>query len=82
MIFPSFSPPTCKLRNICQDTIKYTNFDYNKSKIAERCSFKGNFENMKHDIKPVVTRDTGFSSFFFVSRIWQKLFHVLDVSNY
>ncbi|OTX05415.1 hypothetical protein BK712_17455 [Bacillus thuringiensis serovar seoulensis] len=61
MIFPSFSPPTYKFRNKCQNTIKYTSYDYSKSKNAERCSFKRNFENMKHWIKPVVRRDTRFS---------------------
>ncbi|PEM35836.1 hypothetical protein CN636_31220 [Bacillus toyonensis] len=60
MIFPSFSPPIYKFRNKCQNTIKYTNYDYSKSKNAERCSFKRNFKNMKHWIKPVMRRDAGF----------------------
>ncbi|PGQ61861.1 hypothetical protein COA26_25885, partial [Bacillus cereus] len=43
MTFPSFSPPFYKFRNICQNTIKYTNFDYSKMKNVERCPFKRNF---------------------------------------
>ncbi|PED40330.1 hypothetical protein COK98_09385 [Bacillus cereus] len=47
MISPSFSPPFYKFRNICQKTIKYTNFDYNKSKNVKMSSFKAKYEKMK-----------------------------------
>ncbi|QBP90221.1 hypothetical protein E1A90_01425 (plasmid) [Bacillus mycoides] len=57
MISPSFSPPFCKFRNICQNTIKCTNFDYSKSKIGERCSFKKKDSNLQQLIKLGVSRD-------------------------
>ncbi|OTW77441.1 hypothetical protein BK710_29500 [Bacillus thuringiensis serovar sumiyoshiensis] len=61
MIFPSFSPPFYKFRNICQNTIKYTNFDYSKSKNDERCSFKKKISNLQQLMKLVVLRDKRIS---------------------
>ncbi|OPA40449.1 hypothetical protein BHL12_05060 [Bacillus cereus] len=61
MIFPSFSPPFYKFRNICQNTIKYTNFDYSKSKNDERCSFKKKISNLQQLMKLVVSRDKRIS---------------------
>ncbi|PFL58625.1 hypothetical protein COJ27_27165 [Bacillus cereus] len=71
MISPSFSPPFCKIRNECQNTIKYTNFDYSKSKIDERCSFKKKNINLQQPLKPSVPRDWRILLFFFVLRIPQ-----------
>ncbi|ARJ25500.1 hypothetical protein EXW32_29610 (plasmid) [Bacillus mycoides] len=71
MISPSFSPPFCKFRNICQNTIKYTNFDYSKSKIGERCSFKKKDSNLQQLIKLGVSRDMRILLIFFVLRIPQ-----------
>ncbi|OPA26050.1 hypothetical protein BHL53_06390 [Bacillus cereus] len=56
MISPSFSPPFYKFRNICQNTIKYTNFDYSKMKNAETCSFKKKNSNLQQLMKLVVSR--------------------------
>ncbi|KAB2399902.1 hypothetical protein F8172_02350 [Bacillus cereus] len=61
MISPSFSPPFYKFRNICQNTIKYTNFDYSKTKNDERCPFKKKNSNLQHLIKLGVSRDKRFS---------------------
>ncbi|AYF85603.1 hypothetical protein FC679_19460 [Bacillus cereus] len=61
MLFPSFSPPFYKFRNICQNTIKYTNFDYSKMKIAEMCSFKKKISNLQQLMKLVVSRDKRIS---------------------
>ncbi|PES23521.1 hypothetical protein CN493_29880 [Bacillus thuringiensis] len=61
MISPSFSPPFCKIRNVCQNTIKYTNFDYSKSKIGESCSFKKKKSNLQQFMKLVVSRDKRIS---------------------
>ncbi|PFN46325.1 hypothetical protein COJ75_31975 [Bacillus thuringiensis] len=61
MISPSFSPPFYKFRNICQNTIKYTNFDYSKSKNDERCSFKKKNSNLQQLMKLVVSRDKRIS---------------------
>ncbi|MBE7128170.1 hypothetical protein FT639_21185 [Bacillus mycoides] len=71
MISPSFSPPFCKFRNICQNTIKYTNYDYSKSKIDERCSFKRKDCNLQQLIKLGVSRDMRILLIFFVLRIPQ-----------
>ncbi|MBN9901699.1 hypothetical protein FME64_31165 [Bacillus thuringiensis] len=51
MISPSFSPPFYKFRNICQNTIKYTNFDYSKSKKIKMPPFKKKYEKMKSALK-------------------------------
>ncbi|PGT13503.1 hypothetical protein COC96_23050 [Bacillus cereus] len=40
MISPSFSPPFYKFRNICQKTIKYTNFDYIKTNFVKMRSLR------------------------------------------
>ncbi|OTX35622.1 hypothetical protein BK718_13480 [Bacillus thuringiensis serovar andalousiensis] len=40
MISPSFSPPFCKFRNICQKTIKYSNFDYIKTNFVKTCPLR------------------------------------------
>ncbi|PFJ18212.1 hypothetical protein COD67_18340 [Bacillus cereus] len=56
-ISPSFSPPFYKFRNICQKTIKYTNFDYSKSKNSERCPFKGKCEKMKCLLRLIAPMD-------------------------
>ncbi|OTW51130.1 hypothetical protein BK742_04150 [Bacillus thuringiensis serovar pingluonsis] len=61
MISPSFSPPFCKIRNVCQNTIKYTNFDYSKSKFGKRCSFKKKNSNLQQLMKLVVSRDKRIS---------------------
>ncbi|ARP61094.1 hypothetical protein CAB88_29060 (plasmid) [Bacillus thuringiensis] len=61
MIFPSFSPPFYKFRNICQNTIKYTNFDYSKSKNDESCSFKKKNSNLQQLMKLVLSRDKRIS---------------------
>ncbi|PEA85653.1 hypothetical protein CON71_34565 [Bacillus thuringiensis] len=70
MTFPSFSPPFYKFRNICQNTIKYTDFNYSKMKNVERCPFKRNFQNMKHVINPMIIRDRRIYGKKFVLRIW------------
>ncbi|MBR9669121.1 hypothetical protein FO501_27370 [Bacillus pacificus] len=44
MISPSFSPPFYKFRNICQKTIKYTNFDYSKTNFVKMCPLRENFK--------------------------------------
>ncbi|PEY58250.1 hypothetical protein COJ37_22970 [Bacillus cereus] len=44
MISPSFSPPFYKFRNICQNTIKYTNFDYSKSNFVKIFPLRENFK--------------------------------------
>nr|QEF20179.1 hypothetical protein FRY47_28155 [Bacillus cereus] len=44
MISPSFSPPFYKFRNICKNTIKYTNFDYSKSNFVKMCPLRENFK--------------------------------------
>ncbi|EDZ48795.1 hypothetical protein BCAH1134_C0007 (plasmid) [Bacillus cereus AH1134] len=44
MISPSFSPPFYKFRNICQKTIKYSNFDYSKLEIGKSASFKRKYK--------------------------------------
>ncbi|PED87850.1 hypothetical protein CN305_30275 [Bacillus cereus] len=44
MISPSFSPPFYKFRNICQNTIKYTNYDYSKSNFVKICPLRENFK--------------------------------------
>ncbi|OWT47454.1 hypothetical protein CER22_31090 [Bacillus sp. K2I17] len=61
MISPSFSPPFCKIRNVCQNTIKYTNFDYSKPKIGERCSFKKKISNLQQLMRLVISRDKRIS---------------------
>ncbi|PFJ63082.1 hypothetical protein COJ10_15665 [Bacillus thuringiensis] len=58
---PSFSPPFYKFRNICQNTIKYTNFDYSKSKNDESCSFKKKNSNLQQLMKLVLSRDKRIS---------------------
>ncbi|KXZ00663.1 hypothetical protein FO497_29855 [Bacillus cereus ATCC 10876] len=57
MTFPSFSPPFYKFRNICQNTIKYTNFDYSKSNFVKMSSFKAKYEKMKTSLKLSAPRD-------------------------
>ncbi|PFB61735.1 hypothetical protein CN291_22655 [Bacillus cereus] len=61
MISPSFSPPFCKIRNVCQNTIKYTSFDYSKSKFGKMCSFKKKISNLQQLMKLVVSRDKRIS---------------------
>ncbi|MDA1532082.1 hypothetical protein PDJ85_27515, partial [Bacillus cereus group sp. TH260-2LC] len=39
-----FSPPFYKFRNICQKTIKYTNFDYSKTNFVKMCPLRENFK--------------------------------------
>ncbi|PFA65762.1 hypothetical protein COE36_26760 [Bacillus cereus] len=51
MICPSFSPPFYKFRNICKNTIKYTNYDYSKSKKVKMPPFKEKNEKMKSALK-------------------------------
>ncbi|QWH64145.1 hypothetical protein EXW39_29125, partial (plasmid) [Bacillus mycoides] len=66
-----FSPPFCKIRNICQKTIKYSNYDYSKSKNGERCSFKKKNSNLQQPLKASVSRDWRILLIFFVLRIPQ-----------
>ncbi|PEJ36767.1 hypothetical protein COE84_19880 [Bacillus wiedmannii] len=79
MISPSFSPPFCKIRNVCQNTIKYTNFDYSKPKIGETCPFKKKKGNLQQPLKPSVSRDWRISLIFFVLRIPQTCCKLCDM---
>ncbi|PIE92045.1 hypothetical protein CO726_28645 [Bacillus fungorum] len=79
MIFPSFSPPFYKFRNICQKTIKYTNYDYSKTKNAERWSFKKKISNLQQPLKPSVSRDWRILLIFFVLRIPQTCCKLVDM---
>ncbi|AXY11191.1 hypothetical protein CUC43_31450 (plasmid) [Bacillus thuringiensis LM1212] len=69
MIVPSFSPPTYKFRNKCQINIKYTNYDYSKSKFNEICPFKRKNKNMKRTWIPWCTRDLAFYEKNFLTTI-------------
>ncbi|PEE06063.1 hypothetical protein COM49_22380 [Bacillus pseudomycoides] len=78
MIVPSFSPPTYKSKNICQNTIKYTNYDYIKSKFNEICPFKRKNEKMKCTLIPCVSRDLKIYRFFFMDIIPLQIFIFLE----
>ncbi|PEB38682.1 hypothetical protein COM50_06045 [Bacillus pseudomycoides] len=78
MIVPSFSPPTHKSRNICQNTIKYTNYDYSKLKNDERCPFKRENEKMKCALTPCISRDLKVYRFFFMDIIPLQIFIFLE----
>ncbi|PHB76695.1 hypothetical protein COE89_01705 [Bacillus wiedmannii] len=78
MIFPSFSPPTYKIRNKCQNTIKYTNFDYTKSKFAEMRPFKRKNKKMKRPLIPCVSRGFRILGIFFMDMIWLWIFILVE----
>ncbi|PDY44652.1 hypothetical protein COL30_22370 [Bacillus pseudomycoides] len=78
MIVPPFSPPTHKSRNICQNNIKYTNYDYNKLKFGETCPFKRKNEKMKCALVPCISRDLKINRFFFMDIIPLRIFIFLD----
>ncbi|QWI47147.1 hypothetical protein EXW55_30235 (plasmid) [Bacillus mycoides] len=70
MISPSFSPPTYKSRNKCQNNIKYINFNYTKSKFDEMRPFKRKNKKMKRPLIPFVSRGFRIRDFFFKDMIW------------
>ncbi|PGA89585.1 hypothetical protein COL93_28820 [Bacillus toyonensis] len=78
MIFPPCSPPTYKFRNKCQNTIKYINFDYTKSKYAEMCPFKRKNKKMKRPLIPCVSRGFRIYVFFFMDMIWLWIFILVE----
>ncbi|PFJ19203.1 hypothetical protein COD67_19830 [Bacillus cereus] len=51
--------------------MKYSNFNYSKSKNSERCPFKKKNINLQQLLKPSVSRDWRILLIFFVLRIPQ-----------
>ncbi|MDR5046824.1 hypothetical protein FNE59_14865 [Bacillus thuringiensis] len=72
MIFPSFSPPFYKFRNIYQNTIKYTNFNYSKNEFCKNVPFKREFQKRQHPMGLRATRDRKNFLFFFGTRLGKE----------